>query len=229
MSSTFQLRPEETILFQGDVANLQSLANIQEGQGVVTDQRCWFQWGSQTFAAEKAELAKVHEAKHGFATKLIAQHRDGHSVTVQAPNMRGLKNALLALAGMQSVEEATKQPEKSAVKNGTAWLAALSPLLSGFIFLVIAAILGWNLNADVGLLALAKILIFRLVLIHLFMKIDYISLQRQGFDVVALGVGDPLKFWAYLGSRAKAFGHGKGYSITWWVLFVLDIVGAVLL
>lgn len=225
----FQLRPNETILFQGDVANLQSLVNIKQGQGVVTDQRCVFNWSGQSFTAERQDLADVKEEKHGFATRLVARHRDGSSVTVQALNMRGLKGALFALAGLQPVEAAAQQPEKSAVKNGTAWLAAFSPLLSGLIVMTISAIMGWNLDADLGLLALAKLVIFRLILIYLFMRIDHVSLQRQGFDTVSLGIVGPEKFWAYLGSRAKAFGHGKGCAVTWWVLFLIDLVGAVLL
>lgn len=223
MSSTFQLRPNETILFQGDVANLQSLLNIKEGHGVVTDQRCVFQWSGQTFSAERPDLADVQEEKHGLGTKLVARHCDGNSVTVQAPNMRGLTAALLTLVGRQPAEAALRQPERSAVKNGMAWLAAFSPLLSGFIVMFIFAIMGWNPNASLSLLALAKLVIFRLVLIYLFMRIDHVSLQRQGFDTVSLGIIGPEKFWAYLGSRAKAFGHGKGYAITWWVLFLLDL------
>lgn len=223
MSSVFQLRPNETILFQGDVANLQSLLNIKQGQGVVTDQRCVFQWGGETFTAERQDLADVQEQKHGFGSKLIARLHGGASVTVQAPNMRGLTGAMLALAGRQPVEAAAVQPAKSAVKNGTAWLAAFSPFLSGLIVLVAYGAMGWGAS-DASVMGLLKLVAFRFVLIYLFMRIDHQSLQRQGFDTVSLGITGPETFWAYLGSRAKAFGHGKGYAMTWWVLVVLDLL-----
>lgn len=220
MSSAFQTRADETVWFQGNVANIQSLTNIKEGSGVVTNQRCAFQWAGQTFAAEKHELASVVEQKHGLGTKIVVQRKSGESVTVQAPNMRGLKNALYALAGLQSV----KQPELSAVKNATAWLAALGPLWADLSFLLVAAILGWNLDAELSLVGFLRIIVFKLVLIYLFLRIDHISLQRQGFNTEALGIAAPEKFPMYLFSRAKAFGHGKAYAITWCVLAALEIV-----
>lgn len=223
MSSTFQLRPGETVVFQGDVANLQSLLNIKQGHGVVTDQRCVFQWGSETFTADRQELADVQEQKHGFGTKLIASRRDGVTVTLQAPNMRGLTGAMLALVGRQPALAVAASPARSAVKNGTAWLAAFSPLLSGFIVVIVYSAMGWA-AAEASAFGLLKLLVFRFVLIYLFMKIDHQSLQRQGFDTVSLGIVGPEKFWAYLGSRAKAFGHGKGYAVTWWALLVLDLL-----
>ena len=224
MSSTFQLRADETVLFQGDVANIKSLTNIKEGGGSVTNQRCNFQWAGQSFSAEKHELASVQEQKHGLATKLVVQHKNGESIAVQAANMRGLKNALYALAGLQSEESALKQPELSAVKNTTAWLAALGPLWADLSFLLIAAILGWNLDAELSLVGFLRIIVFKLVVIYLFLRIDHISLQRQGFNTEALGIVAPEKFPIYLFSRAKAFGHGKAYAITWCVLAALEIV-----
>lgn len=222
MSSTFQLRPGETIVFQGDVANLQSLMNIKQGHGVVTNQRCVFLWGGETFTAERQDLADVQEQKHGFGAKLVARRSDGAMVTVQAPNMRGLTGAMLALAGREPIEAATVQPDKTAVKNGTAWLAALSPFLSGLIVVIVYSAMGWT--GEASALGMLKLIVFRFVLIYLFMRIDHQSLQRQGFSPVQLGITGPEKFWAYLGSRAKAFGHGKGYAVTWWVLLVLDVL-----
>lgn len=223
MSSTFQLRPGETIVFQGDVANLQSLMNIKQGNGIVTDQRCVFHWGGETFTTERQDLADVQEQKHGFGTKLIASRRDGATITVQAPNMRGLTGAMLALAGRQSIEAAAALPSKTSVKNGTAWLAALSPFLSGLIVVIVYSAMGWA-SAEASAFGLLKLIAFRLVLIYLFMKIDHQSLQRQGFSPAQLGIAAPEKVWAYLGSRAKAFGHGKAYAVTWWVLLVLDLL-----
>lgn len=224
MSSAFQPRADETVWFQGDVANIQSLTNIKEGSGVVTNQRCSFQWNGQTFSAEKHDLASVVEQKHGLGSKIVLQRKTGESVTVQAPNMRGLKNALYALAGLQSEAAALKQPELSAVKNATAWLAALGPLWADLSFLLVAAILGWNLDAELSLVAFLRIIVFKLVVIYLFLRIDHISLQRQGFNTEGLGIAAPEKLPVYLFSRAKAFGHGKAYAITWSVLAVLEIV-----
>ena len=224
MSSAFQPRADETVWFQGDVANIQSLTNIKEGSGVVTNQRCSFQWNGQTFSAEKHDLASVVEQKHGLGSKIVLQRKTGESVTVQSPNMRGLKNALYALAGLQSEAAALKQPELSAVKNATAWLAALGPLWADLSFLLVAAILGWNLDAELSLVGFLRIIVFKLVVIYLFLRIDHISLQRQGFNTEALGIAAPEKLPVYLFSRAKAFGHGKAYAITWSVLAVLEIV-----
>ena len=224
MSSAFQPRVDETIWFQGDVSNIKSLTNIKEGGGAVTNQRCHFQWAGQSFAAEKHELATVVEQKHGLGTKIVVQHKNGESVTVQAANMRGLKNALYALAGLQSVGAALKQPELSTVKNATAWLAALGPIWADLSFLVVAAMMGWDLQADLGLVGFLRIIVFKLVVIYLFLRIDHISLQRQGFNTQALGITAPETFPMYLFSRAKAFGHGKAYAITWCVLAALEIV-----
>ena len=224
MSSAFQPRADETIWFQGDVSNIKSLTNIKEGGGAVSNQRCHFQWAGQSFTAEKHELATVVEQKHGLGTKIVIQHKNGESVTVQAPNMRGLKNALYALAGLQSEAAALKQPELSTVKNATAWLAALGPIWADLSFLLVAAMLGWNLDADLGLVGFLRIIVFKLVVIYLFLRIDHISLQRQGFNTMALGIAAPETFPMYLFSRAKAFGHGKAYAITWCVLAALEIV-----
>jgi len=223
MSSTFQVRPDESVLFQGDVAKQQSLLKVKKGHGVVTNQRCVFQWGGETFTAERQDLADVQEQRYGFRKKLIASLRDGATVTVQAPDMRGLTGAMLALTGRQAIHAAAARPAKSVVKNSTAWLAALGPFLSGLIVVIFYSATGWA-SAEASAFGPLKMLAFRFVLIYVLMKIDHQSLQRQGFDTVSLGIVGPEKFWAYLGSRAKAFGHGKGYVVTWWALLVLDLL-----
>ena len=105
-----------------------------------------------------------------------------------------------------------------------AWLAALGPLWADLSFLLVAAILGWNLDAELSLVGFLRIIVFKLVVVYLFLRIDHISLQRQGFNTEALGIAAPEKLPVYLFSRAKAFGHGKAYAITWSVLAVLEIV-----
>ncbi len=223
MASTFQLRADETILFQGDVTHIKSLTSIQEGSGVVTNLRCIFEWSGQSFMAEKSELTSVLEQKYGLGTKIVAQHKSGDSVTVQAANMRGLKNALFALAGLQSEEAALKQPELSAVKNTTAWVAALSPIWADLIVLFISAVMGWNWD-DATFSQLLKLVVFKVGVIYVFMRIDHYRLQQQGYNTVALGIVAPEKFPVYLFSRAKAFGHGKAYAITWCVLVAAELL-----
>ncbi len=222
--TSIQLRTDETLLFSGDVSNIKSMVNIKEGSGTVTNQRCLFHWGNQSFSAEKNDLLNVEEQKHGMATKIIVQHKNGESVAVQAPNMRGLKNALYALAGLHSEELALKQPELSAVKNGTAWLAALGPIWADLSFLTLAAMMGWNLQTELNFGGFIRIIVFKLVVIYFFLRLDHISLQRQGFNTQALGIRSPETFPMYLFSRAKAFGHGKAYAIIWCVLAALEIM-----
>lgn len=223
MTSTFQLRANEAMFFEGDVSNIKSLISVDQGGGAVTNQRCHFQWGSQSFSAEKDELAGVNEQKHGLGTKLVVQHTNGQSVTVSAANMKGLKNALYALAGLQSEEQALKQPELGAVKNATAWIAAFGPLWAGLIVLLIGSMLGWDWESATTW-QLTKIVAFKLFLIYSFMRIDHLFLQQQGFNTKALGMAAPENFPVYLFSRAKAFGQGKGYAITWCVLMVLEVL-----
>lgn len=223
MSSKFELRPGEAVLFRGDVSNVKSLTNILEGQGVVTNLRCIFRWKGHQFEAERSELQAVEERKHGWASKLEVRHTNGQTVTLQSPNMKGLTQALNALIGKVSVEDAQRQPDKSSAKNTWAWVAAFGPLLSGIIVLMIAGMLGWNLDNASGW-ALFKLVLFRWFLVYFFLRLDHIMLQRQGFDPEGLNIVPPERFWAYLSSRAKAFGHGRGYVITWWVLVAFDLL-----
>lgn len=70
----------------------------------------------------------------------------------------------------------------------------------------------------------ALIILFKVAVIYLFLRIDHLKLQQQGYNTVALGIAGPEKFPFYLFSRAKAFGHGQAYAITWCVLAALEIV-----
>jgi len=223
MNSAIQLRANESVLFEGNISNVKSLVNAKEGGGTVTNQRCAFHWGGQAFAAEKEELVSVVEQKHGFGTKMILQHKNGENIALMAANTLGLKNALYALVGKAFDEAAVTQPDLSTVKNGTAWLAAAGPLLAGAIVLSIGAMFNWNWD-DATTLQLLKVLLFKLVLMYAFVRIDYSYLQQQGFNTNALGIVSPEKLPIYLFSRANAFGHGKGYAITWCVLFALELV-----
>ena len=102
-------------------------------------------------------------------------------------------------------------------------MAAFGPLLGGLIVLMIAGIFGWDLDSASGG-TLFKLVVFRWFLAYFFLRLDHIMLQRQGFDPEGLGIVPPERFWAYLSSRAKAFRHGKGYVITWWVLVAFDLL-----
>jgi hypothetical protein len=44
------------------------------------------------------------------------------------------------------------------------------------------------------LVGFLRIIVFKLVVIYLFLRIDHISLQRQGFNTEALGIAAPEKF-----------------------------------
>ena len=214
----------EAVAFQGDVDNLTKIMNILHGNGLVTSSRCAFNWGKETFTANKDEIASVEEQKHGFGTKLVLTHKNGTQVVVQAANMRGLKAALYALAGLPFDESSLSAPEISQVKNETAWLAAFMPLI---ISLLVYLWYGERM-AYFGFFSMLKVWIFKLVVIYLGMRIDHLMLQRQGFNTVALGITPPEKFWSYLFSRAKAFKQGKGYAITWCVLFGFEVLAALM-
>ncbi len=223
MSSNFQVRPEEVILFRGDITIIKSKMSVLESDGVVTNQRCVLGNGADSFVAERSELAKVTEGKHGFATKFELTHANGQSMSVLAANTQGLQKALNALTGKISTAEAQQQPDISTVKNTWAWVAALGPVIAGTIVLFLAGLMGWDLENASGL-SLLKLVLFRWFLIYFFLRIDHLMLQKQGFDTVAIGITPPEKFWLYLSSRAKAFGHGKAYVITWWVLLAFDVL-----
>jgi hypothetical protein len=109
------------------------------------------------------------------------------------------------------------------VKNTTAWIAAFGPMLAGLFVVLLAAIMGWNLDNASGM-DVVKFVILRLVLIYTFMRIDHLSLQAQGYNTNALGIVPPEQFPIYLFSRAKVFGHSKSYAITWCVLIGIDIL-----
>jgi hypothetical protein len=65
-------------------------------------------------------------------------------------------------------------------------------------------------------------------LVYMFLRIDYLKLQQQGFNVKRLGIADPITFPVYLFSRAKAFRKGVGLAIIWCVLITLDLLAFLL-
>jgi hypothetical protein len=219
----FQLHPQETVLFEGDGTLLKSKLNVKETEVTVTNERLVIGASGQTI--EKADIASVTEGKHGFAAKLVFAMRTGSAITLMAANAQGFKAAAFILAGQEEGGSMPAAPELSQVKNGTAWLAALGPLFTAFIVAVLAGLF-WGNPDNWGWLTLIQIFLLRVVLMWMFLRIDYLSLQKQGYAVKQLGLADPITLPYYLFSRAKVFGHSKLYGITWCVLLALDILVA---
>jgi len=223
----FQLRPQESVLFEGDGTWLKSKLNVKETEVVVTNERLVIAVTGQT--VEKAQVASVAEGKHGFAPKIVFTLRDGSTIDLMAANVGSFKAAAFILAGQAeagAIPAMPAAPALSQVKNGTAWVAALGPLFTTII-VAILAVLFWGNPANWGWFTLAQVLLLRIALMWLFLRIDYLSLQKQGYAVKQLGLADPITLPYYLFSRAKVFGHSKLYGITWCVLVALDILLAV--
>ena len=216
--------PQEAVLFEGEINNLISFWKLRNGHGRITRKRCEFAWDNETFSATPAELAKLEEQKHGLASKLVLTHTNGTRIALMAPNMRGFRAALYAFAGQPFDDTALVAPDIAHVKNRTAWLAAVMPLL-------IAFLIGLWYGPQMmyfSSYSLFKLWIFKLAVIYTAMRCDWVYLQHQGFNPFALGMTPPEQFWSYLFSRAKAFNHGKGYAITWCVLFGIETFGMLL-
>jgi hypothetical protein len=220
----FQPRPQETVLFEGDGTLLKSKLNVKETEVAVTNERLVIAVTGQTI--EKADIASVTEGKHGFAAKMVFALRDGSTIDLMAANVGSFKAAAFILAGQSeagAIPAMPAPPALSQVKNGTAWLAAFGPLVTAIIVLVIAALF-WGNPENWSAFTLIQVLLLRIALIWLFLRIDYLSLQKQGYAVKQLGLADPAVLPYYLFSRAKVFGHSKVYGITWCVLVALDIL-----
>jgi hypothetical protein len=217
----FQLRPQEVVLFEGDGTLLKSKLNVKETEVTVTNERLVIAAGAQTI--EKADIASVTGGKHGFAAKMVFALRDGSSIDLMAANAAGFKAAAFILAGQEEGGSMPAAPELSQVKNGTAWVAALGPFFTAVIVTVLAAVF-WGNPDNWGWLTLIQIFLLRVALMWLFLRIDYLALQKQGYAVKQLGLADPITLPYYLFSRAQVFGHSKLYGITWCVLLVIDFL-----
>jgi hypothetical protein len=221
MAQSTQLRPGETVLFEGDGTLIKSKISVQETEVVITDQRLIVAAGKQTI--ERPDIASAAEEKHGFTTKVVFHLRNGSTVALMAANQARFKAAAMILTGQAVPGSMPEAPKLTQVKNGTAWLAAFSPAIVA----VVAAILGvllWGSVEHWGAGTLIKMFILRMTLMWLFLRIDYLWLQKQGFNPKQLGLSDPITFPFYLFSRARVFGHSKAYAITWCVLFGLDVL-----
>lgn len=226
MTQSFMLNPNETVLFEGDASLLKSAMSIVQGNATGTNQRFIFHGDSRgVISLHKTDIQSAQEVKYGFGTKWAVKTNGGESYQFTAANRAALRQTMLMLTGQEALaQSAHKQPEISAVRNGTAWLAAFSPTISGFIAEMVAYLINGGVTTNWSTFALFKIFILKLVLIHIFMRIDYLKLQAQGFNVQQLGISNPINIFTYLFSRAKAFNQGKAYAITWCVLFAIGVL-----
>lgn len=214
----------EATLFQGDASLLRSLLKIVQGSALGTTERFVFRaHGIADIVLLRADIQSATETKHGLTTKWVVTTKGGERYQFLADNVKGLRRTMLALTGQQPMDAAAiAEPSPAAVKNGTAWLAAFGPTLSGILVVILAAVMHWNYN-NPSSFDLFKLWLFKLAFIYAFFRVDYASVQRQGFNPVSLGMAPP-ENPKYLFSRAKAFGQGKGYAITWSVLFGIEIL-----
>ena len=216
----------ESILFHGDASLIRGLLSMTQGSAIGTAERFVFSGDKKgDITLSRTDIKSVEEVKYGFAKKWVVTTTAGERYQFLATNAAALKLAMLTLGGQDVPPGTYKEPLLSDVKNGTAWLAAFGPILSGILLLIVGALMSWNLQSTSSL-ALFKMWVFKLAMIYMFLRIDSANLQWQGFNTVKLGIVAP-ENPSYLFSRARAFGHGKGYAITWCVLFSIEVLYAI--
>lgn len=213
---------EKTIIFQGDVILFKSAWSIVQGKGIGTSQKFVFSGDKKgDIVLHRNDVLSAEEISHKWVVKTKA----GDTYKFSASNVSAFRQVMLTLSGQEALaQSAHKEPEISAVRNGTAWLAAFGPTISGVIALLVAFMFNGGIPDHWSAFALFKISILKLVLIHLFLKIDSLKLQSQGYNLQQLGVASPTSIFTYLFSRAKAFGQSRAYAITWCVLFAIEVL-----
>jgi hypothetical protein len=112
---------------------------------------------------------------------------------------------------------------KPKVKNFTAWVAAFSPSLSGFVALFVGYLLWGDFSNWTGVRPYF-LFALRIALIFQAMRWDYRSLRKQGFDPEALKIAKPTNLPVYLFSRAKAFGQSRAYAYTWVIVVLCNVL-----
>jgi hypothetical protein len=112
---------------------------------------------------------------------------------------------------------------KPKVKNFTAWVAAFSPSLSGFVAMFVGYLLWGDFSNWTGVRPYF-LFALRIAMIFQAMRWDYRSLRKQGFDPKALKIAKPTNLPFYLFSRAKAFGHSKAYAYMWVVVVLCNVL-----
>lgn len=221
ISTSLELQPGEKTLFTGDVTLLKSKLSVSQTTAIVTDRRLFVAEGQRII--NKADVATAREEKQGLGTKIVFGLRDGSSIVLAATNRAQFKAAALILTGQADTDSLPKQPPLNKVKSGTAWLAAFSPLLAGFVVLVVGILIWgplehWRVSHVIGAL------LMRLSFVWLFLKIDQLGLQQQGYLVHQMGLVSPSALPLYLFSRAKVFGKGKAPAIIFALLLAGDVL-----
>jgi len=223
VTTSEEAQPDEVVIFQGDATLVESLTKAQPGRALGTTQKFVFEGKAGEIFLRKADVAKAEEQKHGLARKWVVTTRKGESYAFLAENSLGLQKTMLSLTGHLSADEAARQPALTSAKSGTAWLAAFGPTLSGLITLVLLALWNGSARLELSNWELIKAILLKLTFIYLFLRIDYASLQRQGFNTDQLGIPRPQNIFSYLFARARAFQHSKAYAYTWCVTFALEL------
>jgi hypothetical protein len=224
-ASGLSLRPQEILLFEGNVTLFKSKVSASETQAVITNQRLIVAEGNRT--VEKADLKSVVEEKYLTAIKVVFALREGGSLTFIAANRLRFTAAAKILSGKADISTMPRQPKLSMVKNGTAWLAAFGPLIASVIVALLVFALS-DANGRLRPVQSVQVGTARVVLIYLFLLIDHRNLQAQGYNVKQLGLADPVTFPLYLFSRAKVFKQGKGPAIVWSALVAFTVFGFLL-
>jgi hypothetical protein len=226
MTTAIQPRADERVLFDGNVDYLRSKLSVVVTHAFITQQRLVLAGGQRQY--ERTDLVDATEEKHGLAKKIVFKTTGGDLVAMAAPDHRRLKAAADVLMGRASLDAMPKEPALKDVKSGTAWFAALMPLLGGLVVNVMIGLALWGDYENWQTRHVVIALIMRLGLDYAALLIDYLSLQRQGFNVRGLGVASPATMPGYLFSRARVFGKGKGLAVTWVVLVLLDLAAALI-
>lgn len=221
MNLPFELDPDEKVIFEGDVTYASEAWKGIPGFGIGTTDRFFF-IGAKNGPIEvrKGAIRSSSEGKHRLARRWSLTTQEGATHHFYAANFDGLRTAMNVLKGELPVDVASAtQPPISNVRNKTAWLAAFSPFIAGLIvgFVLVAA--GVDFEEGLSIQTAIPFGLGQLALIYIFLKIDHLSLQAQGYRVYQLGVRDPSNLFSYLFSRAKAFGHKPWYAWLWCVLF----------
>ncbi|NRR29047.1 hypothetical protein HSX11_02510 [Oxalobacteraceae bacterium] len=222
---------DDTIIFQGDVTLIKSYLKIVEGDAVGTSAKFVFVGDKNgEIVLLPDDVLSVSEEKHLFVgKKWVVRTRTGDAYQFVAANKKALSRAMLALSGKSTAAVGHHaDPDILAIKNKTAWLAAIGPTLSGVIVLLLGAALDWNFES-LGTLHLVQLWLFKLSIVYVLLRVDYLSIQSQGFNPVKLGIASPQQGPLYLFSRAKALGQSRAYAITWSILFALEVAGPLFL
>ena len=95
---------------------------------------------------------------------------------------------------------------------GGGWLIALSPLIGDVLNVILVAFFN------------VRVIMLWYVVSWVFAFGDEQKIQQKGHNTRTNGLGDPYNVPSYLFTRARVFGHGKGYSIIGAGLFAIELI-----